>query len=223
MGEVSSMDISYAFIGSLSLKAANEQRNNQNDHHKDCGNSCCVTDAVGGKGGTINQEACNHRKSSQPTPGGGIDQIKDSQGCDDGGHQGYDNLRTEPCNRDVNELLKSVGAIKAGGFVMLFLDMLHPCQERPHTEAVLHPGSDTAHCRQSPSEIAQSTDGENIQANLLEKCVDGPKGGVEHPTPDHTDDNHTDDLGQKKYGTEEGKSRNGALAQERDQKEPYQD
>ena len=80
MGEVSSMDISYAFIGSLSLKAANEQRNNQNDHHKDCSNSCCVTDTVSGKGGTINQEACNHCRSSRPTPGGGIDQIKDSQG-----------------------------------------------------------------------------------------------------------------------------------------------
>jgi len=123
----------------------------------------------------------------------------------------------------VNKLLKSIGAIQAGGFVIFFLDVLHSCQEKNHAEAVLHPGSDTAHGRQCPGEIAQPTDRENIQANLAEKYVDGSKGRVEHPTPDDTDDNHADDLGQKKCGTEEGKSGNGAATQERGQKEPYQD
>ena len=54
------MDRSYALLNSLSLKAANKQRNNQNDQSKDSGDGSGITDAVVGKGGTIDEKAGNH-------------------------------------------------------------------------------------------------------------------------------------------------------------------
>lgn len=74
-----------------------------------------------------------------------------------------------------------------------------------------------------PSEIAKPTDGKFIQANQAEQGVDWTKSRVEHPAPDHTNDNHADNLGQEKRGAEKRKPWDWAAAQHRSQEEPDQD